>query len=129
MEERFKLIQEYRSNDWSLAELCRRYGVSRKTGYKWLERYEEQGLNGLANQSRAPQNHPNQVLPEVAEAVIDLRRQHRLWGPEKLHAWLQREAPEILWPAPSRRHHRMEGKLYGCFLRARPRQRFTMGVR
>ena len=101
MEERFKLIQEYRSNDWSLAELCRRYGVSRKTGYKWLERYEEQGLNGLANQSRAPQNHPNQVLPEVAEAVIDLRRQHRLWGPEKLHAWLQREAPEILWPAPS----------------------------
>jgi len=101
VEERFRFIQDHRSGDWSLSELCRQYGVSRKTGYKWLERYEGQGLEGLQDQSRAPLHHPNEVMAEVAEAVLDLRRQHPLWGPEKLHAWLQRNAPEIVWPAPS----------------------------
>jgi putative transposase len=101
VEERFKFIQEHQSGDWSVAELCRRHGVSRKTGYKWLERYESEGLEGLRDQSRAPLHHPNEVLAEVAEAVQDLRRQHPLWGPEKLHARLQRDAPEIVWPAAS----------------------------
>jgi putative transposase len=101
MEERFKFIEEYRSNNWSLAEVCRRAGVSRKTGYKWLQRYEEAGMDGLRDQSRAPHQHPNEVLAEVAEAVIEVRRQFPLWGPEKLHARLKREAPEIHWPSPS----------------------------
>jgi transposase InsO family protein len=101
MEERFKFIQEFGTKDWSLAELCRRYGVSRKTGYKWLERYETQGISGLEDQSRAPHKHPNEVVKEVAEAVVDLRREHPLWGPEKLHARLAQDMPEIQWPAPS----------------------------
>ncbi|MGA8541656.1 MAG: IS481 family transposase [Terriglobales bacterium] len=101
MEERFQFIQEYRSENWSFAELCRRRGVSRKTGYKWLARYQQEGAEGLRDQSRAPQEHPNQILAEVAEAVVDLRREHPLWGPEKLRARLQRTMPEILWPAPS----------------------------
>jgi transposase InsO family protein len=101
VEERFNFIQEYRSENFRFAELCRRYGISRKTGYKWLQRYEEQGLDGLKDQSRAPHDHPNEVLPEVAEAVVELRRQHPLWGPEKLRIRLQRIAPEIVWPAPS----------------------------
>jgi putative transposase len=101
VEERFRFIQEYKTNHWSMAELCRRYGVSRKTGYKWLERYDEEGLDGLRDQSRAPQKHPNQVLSEVAEAIVELRREYPLWGPEKLRAWLQREMPDIVWPASS----------------------------
>ena len=101
VEERFKFIVDYRSDDWSMAELCRRYGVSRKTGYKWLERYEKQGMTGLEDQSRAPQRHPNEIVKEVAEAVVGLRREHPLWGPQKLHARLQQDAPEIVWPAPS----------------------------
>src|SRR6266536_1179205 len=101
VEERFKFIQEHQSGDWSVAELCRQYGVSRKTGYKWLERYGEKGLEGLRDQSRAPLQHRNEVVVEVADAIIDLRRQHPLWGPEKLNAWLQRNAPEVVWPAPS----------------------------
>lgn len=101
VEERFRFIEEYRSGNWSVAELCRRAGVSRKTGYKWLERYAEQGLGGLQDQSRAPLNHPNQVLAEVAEAIIELRRRYPLWGPEKLHARLRQDEPKIIWPAPS----------------------------
>lgn len=101
MEERFKFIQEYQSDEWSLAELCRRYGVSRQTGYKWVERYEGAGLEGLRDQSRAPAHHPNEVLAEVSEAVLEMRREHPHWGPLKLRARLQREAREISWPAAS----------------------------
>jgi len=101
VEERFRFVEDYKRNHSSVAELCRCYGVSRKTGYKWLERYQEEGLDGLRDQSRTPRVHPNQVLPEVAEAIVDLRRQYPLWGPEKLRARLARDVPEILWPAPS----------------------------
>jgi putative transposase len=101
MEERFKFVQECKTEDWSMAELCRRYGVSRKTGYKWLERYQLEGLEGLQDQSRAPDRHPNEVVKEMADEVLELRRQHPHWGPAKLRARLQRVAPEIIWPAAS----------------------------
>lgn len=101
VEERFRFIEEYKAQEWSFAELCRRYEVSRKTGYKWLERYEDRGLDGLRDGSRAPHRHPNEVIAEVAEQVLELRREHPHWGPAKLRARLQREAPEIIWPAVS----------------------------
>lgn len=101
MEERFKLVREHEEDEGSFAELCRRYGVSRKTGYKWLERYQRGGLEGLQDQSRAPDHHPNEVAKEVADGVLDLRRKHPHWGPAKLRAKLQREAPEAAWPAAS----------------------------
>lgn len=84
-----------------MAELCRRYNVSRKTGYKWLDRYARFGLEGLRDESRAPRRHPNQVSPEVIQAVLDLRRRHPHWGPAKLRARLERIAPEAEWPAVS----------------------------
>src|SRR5258708_2053855 len=80
MEERFKFVQEHKADDWSFAELCRRYSVSRKTGCKWLERYELDGLEGLQDQSQGPDHHPNEVVKEVAEEVLDLRRQYPHWG-------------------------------------------------
>jgi transposase InsO family protein len=101
MEERFKFIQEYQNDEESFAELCRRYGVSRKTGYKWVERYEVEGPEGLQDQSRAADQHPNQVLPEVAEQVLEVRRHHPHWGPAKLRVRLQKDEPEVIWPAAS----------------------------
>lgn len=101
MEERFRFLEDWRKEEWSFAELCRRYEVSRKTGYKWLERYQEGGLVALSDRPRAPQHHPNQVIVEVEEAVLEARADHPHWGPSKLHAWLARRAPEIVWPAPS----------------------------
>jgi putative transposase len=101
MEERFKFIQEHHKGEESFAELCRRYEVSRKTGYKWVERYRAEGLEGLRDQSRAADRHPNEVPQEVAEEVLEMRRRHPHWGPAKLQARLQREAPKITWPSPS----------------------------
>lgn len=59
MEERMKFMLMYQSESWSMTELCEIFGVSRKTGYKWLKRYEQAGMEGLGELSRAPQEHPN----------------------------------------------------------------------
>jgi len=101
LEERLQFVQEYRSGEWSKAEACRRAGVSRMTGYKWLERYAEGGVEALRDRSRAPHTRPRQVLEEVEEVVVAARGQHPHWRPVKLRAWLDRQAPEIKWPAAS----------------------------
>jgi putative transposase len=101
VEERFKFLQEHQSEEFGFAELCRRYGVSRKTGYKWVDRYEAEGLDGLRDQSRAPRHQPNEVLDDVANELIAARQKHPHWGPAKLRARLQRECPDIVWPATS----------------------------
>jgi putative transposase len=101
MEERFRFIEEWKRDEESVAELCRQFGVSRKTAYKWLGRYEGGGIEALRDRSRAPHEHPNQVLDEVEDAIVQARGAHPHWGPVKLRAWLERTAPEIGWPAAS----------------------------
>jgi transposase InsO family protein len=101
MEERMKFIHEWeRGEEWSFAEMCRRYGVSRKTGYKWLGRYQEHGMAGLADRGTAPHEHPNQVQQSVIDAVIEAREKHPRWGPKKLRV-LGQKRPKVQWPAAS----------------------------
>jgi len=100
-EERFQFIQDWKQNEWNFATLCERFDISRKTGYKWLQRYQGEGPDGLQERSRAPLGHPQQVLAEVAEAVVQARDRHPYWGPIKLKAYLEREEPEVIWPAAS----------------------------
>ncbi len=101
MDERWQFIEECKSQEWSMAEVCRRFEISRKTGYKWLSRYESGGMNALQDGSHAPHHNPRQVLDEVEDAIVEARGKHPHWGPGKLRAWLDRTAPEIQWPAPS----------------------------
>lgn len=101
MEQRFRFMEEYRTAVVEFSELCRRYGVSRKTGYKWLARYEEGGLANLEDRSRAPHVRPNQVSLEWEERIIALRKQHPRWGPKKLWHLLEREQPGEARPAMS----------------------------
>lgn len=68
-EERFSFMEAWQRSGMSFAEVCRLFSVSRKTGYKWLGRYEAGGLEALRDQSRAPKRHTNGVLPEVTELV------------------------------------------------------------
>lgn len=100
MEERYRLIQEYLDGE-DVAELARMYEVSRKTAYKWIVRYETGGMENLADQSRAPQNHPNTVSERTEERIVELRAEHPRWGPKKLWHWLEREEPGGEWPAIS----------------------------
>lgn len=73
----------------SMSELCRRFGVSRKTGYKWLNRYTVEGEAGLQNRSRRPRSSPTQTAAEMEAAVVELRRKHPAWGGRKLRHRLQ----------------------------------------
>ena len=101
MEERFRFVEEWESGDWTMAELCRFYGVCRGTGYKWLERYEAGGLEALRDQSRAPHQHPNAIGAEMEDLVIGVREQHPSWGAPKIHARLERDHGDKEIPAES----------------------------
>ena len=101
MEERMKFMLMYQSESWSMTELCEIFGVSRKTGYKWLDRYEEAGMEGLRELSRAPHDHPNAVAPEIEAAIVKLKQQRTKRGPKKLLEILQRQRPEVRWPVQS----------------------------
>jgi putative transposase len=101
MKERMRFATDWERGLYTMVELCERYGVSRKTGYKWVERYEREGPDGLRARSRAPHGCPHQIAEEVAEAICAARRQHPSWGPEKLLQWLKRRDPELDIPCPS----------------------------
>lgn len=101
MEERVQFIEDYLEGYYPMTELTARYGISRKTGYKWLERFREQGRRGLADQSRAPHTCPHRIEPEIAERICEARRKHPDWGPKKLLDWLSQREPELAWPAIS----------------------------
>ena len=81
--------------------LCRRYGISRKTGYKLLARYAAEGPAGLLDRSRAPHHQPHGMGKAVERAILELRTAHPRWGPRKLRARLARQAAATRWPAAS----------------------------
>src|SRR5882672_8316818 len=101
MEERLELIREYESGLLTMTELAAQYGISRKTGYKWLERYTVEGPPGLDNRSRRPHHHPQATDREVLEALLAHRYRHPRWGAKKLLAIAARRQPHVAWPSPS----------------------------
>jgi putative transposase len=101
MEERMRFVDAVVDNEESIAALCRRFGVSRKTGYKWLERYDEDGVEGLQERSRAPLHHAQALTAAIAEQCVAVRLAHPSWGPVKVQAWLKNHRSRIQWPAAS----------------------------
>jgi len=101
MTEKMKFIVEYQKEEVSFSELCRQYGISRPTGYKWVRRFEEECVDGLKARPRVARRHPNQTPPDVVEHLLATRRAHMTWGPRKVVAFLRRHHPEVAVPAPS----------------------------
>lgn len=100
VEERMKFVARLRSGE-RMTDLCQEFGISRKTGYKLVERYEQFSAVGLVDQSRAPARIPHRTSSEVVDLLVALRKQHPTWGPKKLRAQLVREQPEVSVPAAS----------------------------
>lgn len=100
MEERKAFASDHALGVFSFAELCRRFGVSRKTGYKWIRRYEEGGEAGLGDRSRRPSRVPHATPPEKVVRIVALRKKYG-WGAKKLLKILERRDPEEVWPARS----------------------------
>jgi len=101
VDERMRFVLAVEKQEQPFAAVCRQFGVSRKTGYKWLGRYEETGIEGLLDHSRAPLNHPQEILDVIAGQCLAIRREHPTWGPRKVRAFLRRRGPGTDWPAAS----------------------------
>lgn len=103
MDQRTQFVLAVREQGVSVAQACRDFGVSRKTGYKWLARFDDHGVEGLSDQPRAPKRSPDKT-PEHLEARIVRARQRFGWGARKIIGWLRLQSPELDWPAPSTAH-------------------------
>ncbi|HEV7880075.1 helix-turn-helix domain-containing protein, partial [Bradyrhizobium sp.] len=101
VDERMRFVIAAGKHEESFAALCRDFGVSRRVGYKWLARYQEAGVGGLLDHSRAPLHHPHALADDVAEGCLAVRRKHPTWGPRKVRAWLERKPSATQWPAAS----------------------------
>jgi putative transposase len=102
MDERLKFVRDALSDRFTMSELCARYGVSRRVGYKWLARYDAEGRRGLADRNRAPHHCPHKLSDRVTELLVDARTAHPHWGARKLLVVLAARHPEVDgWPAPS----------------------------
>lgn len=101
MDQRLQFMADYQRGFSSMAELCARAGVSRKTGYKWLGRYHDLGAAGLAERSHAPHVCPHRIDAEIAALLLTARRSHPTWGPGKLLQYLEPRHSGLTWPAIS----------------------------
>lgn len=101
MDERRRFIEDHAHGLYDMTELSARYGISRKTGYKWLARFEAHGRPGLVDRSHAPHACPHRISREVAQLIVAARRAHPSWGPRKLLAWLAPRYPALELPAVS----------------------------
>jgi transposase len=100
MDQRTQFIADHLRDSLSITELCELYGVSRKTGYKWIDRYLRHGPAGLEERSRRPRRSPRHTSEEIVTAILDARRRHPRWGGKKLLALLHKRHPR--WVLPGR---------------------------
>ena len=99
MKERKRFILEALGGVYSHSELCRRYGISRKTGHKWLARYSAEGPDGLQDRSHRPRTSPLTTEPHIIEEALALRQRRPRWGAGKIRARILDLHPE--WRVPS----------------------------
>ena len=98
--ERLEFVKLAAVEGANIAALCRRFGVSRKTGYKWLQRFNDDGKVGLQDKSRKPACSPGKTCDEIEKLVVDLRQQHPAWGGRTLRKRLEVLGHKDL-PSPS----------------------------
>lgn len=99
--ERNRFIDAWLEDVWTVSALCARFGISRKTGYKWLGRYDALGRSGLVDLPRAPLHHGRSTAPDIVERLVSLKQANPSWGPKKLIGRLERLDPGCTWPAVS----------------------------
>jgi transposase InsO family protein len=101
MEEKVAMISDLLKKEHTIKEIGAHYEVSRKTVYKWLERYLEGGIAALEEAPRFPHRHPNATPLEMVSEIIDTKLKHKDWGPKKIIRVLKNHHPEKCWPAVS----------------------------
>jgi transposase InsO family protein len=117
MDERIRFVIRHKDGE-AMASLCREFGISRKTGYKILDRYDECGLEGLTDRVRRPFRYANQLPPQLEAAIVAAKREKPHWGARKIRERLLRRLPhEVKVPARSTIHAILDR--HGLVARAR----------
>lgn len=98
---RLEFVAEVLGRRRPIAALCAQYGISEKTGYKWLARFKASGPAGLADAGHRPRSCPHQTPRAQRELLLATRRAHPAWGARKLRSHLAGQHPALVWPAPS----------------------------
>jgi putative transposase len=126
MDQRLQLVQEYRSGLFTMTELAEQYGISRKTGYKWVDRYAAANASvvALMDQSRRPHASPRETEAAVVAALIALRKRHPRWGARKLIALGVKQHPALIWPSRSTACDLLTG---AGLVKPRPRRASAVG--
>jgi len=98
-EVRYNFILAVKQEIESFSDVCDAFGISRKTGYKWVERFQLEGKAGLNDRRKSPSNRPRDTAAEVEAAIVTTRLKHPTWGPKKIRKILQQEYPDVCWPS------------------------------
>jgi putative transposase len=98
--ERRHFAHDFESGHWTMTELCLRYGISRTAGYKWLDRYQQGGLRGLHDHSRAPRSCPHQTPDKIVRLILEENGRYG-WGARKIRKRLSKLHPHVELPARS----------------------------
>ena len=101
-EQRLQIVNAYALGNSSMTDICKQYGISRKTGYKWYHRFLKEGEEGLKDLSKARHNPSDCYTEEQIDRAIDLKLRRRTWGPKKVLAKLKEQYPDENWPSPTR---------------------------
>ncbi len=101
VDQRLQFLSSYQKDEMSISELCREFGISRPTGYRWVNRYKEVGPEGLLDRSSRPYSCSHATPEAQEQAILSLRSRYPSWGPRKLKARLEKLEPGVDWPAAS----------------------------
>lgn len=105
MDQRQRFVQDAHCTLLSFSELCRRYGISRKSGYKWVERWITEGPEGLKDRGSRPQCSPLATPKAVVEAILAVRNRHPDYGAKKVAWYLERNRPDLELPSRTTIHN------------------------
>lgn len=98
-ERRKEFVELYQSDVFTFADLCRKFEISRPKGYKWINRFKQEGLEGLKDRSRARHFQDDSTPSQLVDQIISVRIKYPTWGPKKVYAWLVSQYPNIIWPS------------------------------
>ena len=101
MEQKIEFICEWRTGKYTITELCRSFEISRPTGYRLINRFENLGYEGLREQTRTPKKHPNETKENVKEGILKLKVKYPRWGAKKIKKLLfndftKEEVPSVV---------------------------------
>lgn len=100
-EQRQRFLEDYKLNVYTTTDLADRFGISRRTAHKWIDRFEQSGLSGYHELSRRPHSSPSQTNPAIVQQIVDLRLAHPRWGPAILLDLLRKRHPKAHLPSVS----------------------------